>query len=47
MIGDNYEADVQGAINAGMQSVYFDYYQKNEVLETLQIQKLNDLRKYL
>lgn len=47
MIGDNYEADVQGAINAGMQSVYFDYYQKNEVLETLQIQKLNELRKYL
>jgi putative hydrolase of the HAD superfamily len=47
MIGDNYEADVQGAINAGMQSVYFDYYQKNEILETLQIQKLNELRKYL
>lgn len=47
MIGDNYEADVQGAINAGMRSVYFDYYQKNEVLETLQIQKLNELRKYL
>lgn len=47
MIGDNYEADVEGAINAGMRSVYFDYYQKNEVLETLQIQKLNELRKYL
>jgi len=47
MIGDNYEADVQGAINAGMRSVYFDYYQKNEVLETLQIQKLNELQKYL
>lgn len=47
MIGDNYEADIQGAINAGMRSVYFDYYQKNEVLETLQIQKLNELRKYL
>lgn len=47
MIGDNYEADVQGAINAGMRSVFFDYYQKNEVLEILQIQKLNELRKYL
>lgn len=47
MIGDNYEADIQGAEKAGMQSVYFDYYKKNEILETLQIQKLNELRKYL
>ena len=47
MIGDNYEADVQGAINAGMRSVYFDYYRKNEILATPQIQKLNELRKYL
>jgi putative hydrolase of the HAD superfamily len=47
MVGDNYEADVRGAINAGMRSVFFDYYQKNEVLGTLQIQKLNELLKYL
>lgn len=47
MIGDNYEADVQGAKNAGMKSVYFDYYRKNEILETLQIQKLKELFRFL
>ncbi len=47
MIGDNYQADIQGAINAGMRSVYFDYYKKRQVLETLQIQDLKELRLYL
>lgn len=47
MIGDSYEADIIGATNAGMKSVYFNYYQKKETQETLTILKLNELRLYL
>ncbi|CAM4182649.1 MULTISPECIES: YjjG family noncanonical pyrimidine nucleotidase [Gillisia] len=47
MIGDSYEADIEGAKNAGLQAVFFDYYGKNESRQVPQIQKLNELRKYL
>ena len=47
MIGDNFEADILGAKNAGMQILYFDYYQKQEVLDCPQIQKLKELERYL
>ena len=47
MIGDSYEADIAGAINAGLKAIYFDYYRKNEPVEVPQIQKLKELRRYL
>jgi putative hydrolase of the HAD superfamily len=47
MIGDSYEADIEGAKNAGLQAVFFDYYGKNESKQVPQIQKLNELRMYL
>lgn len=47
MIGDNYEADILGAHRAGMQSIYFDYYGKREAIQSIGIQKLNELRNYL
>ena len=47
MIGDNYAADIVGAKNAGLQTVFFDYYQKREVSESITIQKLKELRAYL
>lgn len=47
MIGDSYEADILGAQKFGMQSVYFDYYQKENDFPTLKIKKLNELKHYL
>lgn len=47
MIGDSYEADIEGAQNAGLHVVYFDYYKKFLSVEVPQIQKLNELRLYL
>jgi putative hydrolase of the HAD superfamily len=47
MIGDNYEADILGAHRAGMQSIFFDYYGKQETVQTTGIQKLNELKTYL
>lgn len=47
MIGDNYEADITGALNIGMRTLYFDYYQKDRYPETPGIQKLKQLKLYL
>jgi putative hydrolase of the HAD superfamily len=48
MVGDNLEADIMGAKNAGMHSIFFDYYQKEgNTTNTLSIQKLKDLMLYL
>ena len=47
MIGDSYEADIVGANNAGMKSVYFNYYQKKEIIDTPTILKLKELRSFL
>lgn len=47
MIGDSYEADIEGAINAGLHTIYFDYYAKGETVQVPQIQTLNELRMYL
>lgn len=47
MIGDSYEADILGAQKMGMQSVYFDYYQREDNLSGLRIKKLNELKHYL
>lgn len=47
MIGDNYEADIVGGLNAGMQTLYFDYYKKKVEHPTAQIQTLKELKAYL
>jgi len=47
MIGDSYEADIDGAINAGLKAIYFDYYNKKDKVQVPQIQKLKELRRYL
>ncbi len=47
MIGDSYEADIEGAKNAGLHALYFDYYGKLETLQVPQVQKLKELRMYL
>lgn len=47
MIGDNYDADILGAHRAGMQSIFFDYYGKRETIQSIGIQKLNELKIYL
>jgi len=47
MIGDSYEADIEGAKNAGLEAIYFDYYDKQEKVQVPQIQKLKELRMYL
>ncbi len=47
MIGDSYEADILGAQKIGMQSVFFDYYQREQNFPSLRIKKLNELKHYL
>lgn len=47
MIGDNFEADVQGALNIGLDAICFNYH--NEILDTnvKQVDNLLDLKHYL
>lgn len=47
MVGDNYEADIHGAFEVGMQTIFFDYYQLKEERELPGIQKLKELKLYL
>lgn len=49
MIGDSYEADIQGAMRIGMDQVYYNLHLKNEGLErpTYEIHHLLDLKKLL
>lgn len=47
MIGDSYEADVLGAINIGMDVVYFDIYNTTIDSNIRQINNLIQLKKYL
>ncbi len=47
MIGDNLEADVQGALNIGLDAICFNYH--NEILDTgvKQVDNLLELKQYL
>lgn len=47
MVGDNYEADISGALKVGMHTLFFDYYQLKERRESPGIQKLKELMLYL
>ncbi|WP_417885995.1 YjjG family noncanonical pyrimidine nucleotidase [Zunongwangia sp.] len=47
MIGDNYEADILGAEDSGLQTIYFDYYKKYAVNHKRHIDSLSNLSKFL
>ena len=47
MIGDGYEADILGAINVGMDVVFFDEKKNHEHQDVKNITNLIDLKKYL
>lgn len=47
MIGDNYEADIVGAADFGLQTIYFDYYNKSEKSDKKQVFELKSLKKFL
>nr|WP_321230976.1 YjjG family noncanonical pyrimidine nucleotidase [uncultured Psychroserpens sp.] len=47
MIGDNYEADILGAIDVGLDVILFNYHNYNAEPHIKQVSKLVDLKKYL
>ena len=47
MIGDNWEADVMGAINNGMDAIYFNYERKIVSENIKSVNKLLDIKLYL
>ena len=47
MIGDNYEADILGALNVGFDVIHFNYHNEKVDKDIKQISKLLDLKTYL
>lgn len=47
MIGDNYEADVLGAINVGMEAILFNYHNLTVESEIRKIKHLSEIVNYL
>ncbi|RKE90969.1 YjjG family noncanonical pyrimidine nucleotidase [Ichthyenterobacterium magnum] len=47
MIGDNYEADILGAINVGLDVLYFNYHNEEPDEDIKLIDALIDVKKYL
>lgn len=47
MIGDNLEADILGAINAGLDAIFFNNRENDIEISVKQIQSLSDLKMYL
>ena len=47
MIGDNYEADILGALNIGLDAICYNYHNVNLKNEIKEIKHLLDLKKYL
>lgn len=47
MIGDNYEADIQGALNIGMQVIHYNYHKEQVPKDIKQITDLSNLTKEL
>jgi putative hydrolase of the HAD superfamily len=47
MIGDNYEADILGAIDVGLDVILFNYHDYNAEDHIKQVKYLRDLKKYL
>lgn len=47
MIGDNYEADILGALNVGYDAIFFNYRNDQTEPHIKQIKHLSELKKYL
>ncbi len=47
MIGDNYEADIQGALDVGLDAILFNYHNYKDVDHIKQVNHLLDLKAYL
>ena len=47
MIGDNYEADIIGAADFGLQTIYFDYYNKSTYNDVIGLNNLKNINLYL
>ncbi|WP_298896669.1 YjjG family noncanonical pyrimidine nucleotidase [uncultured Psychroserpens sp.] len=47
MIGDNYEADILGAMDVGLDVILFNYHDYNAEDHIKQVKRLEDLKKYL
>ncbi len=47
MIGDNYEADIVGASNFGLQTIYFDYYKKSNYKDVRLLKTLKSINNFL
>ena len=47
MIGDNYQADILGAINAGINAILFNYHNIDPNDNIISVSNLSDLRSYL
>lgn len=47
MIGDNYEADILGALNIGLDAIYFNSNDESANHEVKQINNLLQLKQYL
>ena len=46
-IGDNIEADIQGALNVGMDAILYNYHKISVPKGVNSINKLNQLKAYL
>jgi len=47
MIGDNYEADIEGALNVGMRSICFNYHKTDLPPAIHKIDFLSEISRYL
>jgi len=47
MIGDNWEADVMGAINNGIDAIYFNYYKRSVAENIKSVHHLLEIKQYL
>ena len=47
MIGDSWEADIEGALNFGIKAIYFNPNSNRLETEVLQIEKLIELQNIL
>ena len=47
MIGDNFEADILGAVNFGMESIYYNYHQQEASIDVPTITELISIKDYL
>jgi putative hydrolase of the HAD superfamily len=47
MIGDNYEADILGALNVGYDAILFNYNNQNTENDIKQVKDLLEIKMYL